>query len=342
MQKRELTEIVLSILTAEMRGDHSAAELPDDETVVDLIKSAKNKLRNEPSLLRLSGQIVVVGDIHGNIDDLLRIFERNGYPPKRTYLFLGDYVDRGSHSVEVLLLLYALKVLYPAHLYMIRGNHECESVTSVYGFKRECFRRIGVKAYYKFIKSFSYLPFAAVINDSVFCVHGGISPVLGTLEDIEEIEKPSIAADNEIANDMVWSDPNPKVNGFKTSDRGSGYFFDNEKLDEFLENNNLSLLIRSHESCAKGYARPLDKCLTVFSNCDYCGMGNKAAVAIVHEDSDVTLEKFQPLNDDDLEKRRIILPEWILRSLHKRSMLINPITTLKFEPVSLTPIDIFV
>jgi predicted phosphodiesterase len=176
--------------------------------------------KDDCSLLELAGNFTVVGDIHGNIDDLLRVFERRGYPPETNYLFLGDYVDRGQNSVEVLIMLYSLKVLFPSNIYLIRGNHECESVTAVYGFKREVCRRFSVQVYQKFVKSFSHLPYAAVVNNKYFCVHGGISPDLASVDEIADIEKPQISAASSLANDMVWSDP-LDVNGFVKSDRGT-------------------------------------------------------------------------------------------------------------------------
>ena len=214
------------------------------------------------------------------------------------YLFLGDYVDRGPHSQEVIILLLCLKILFPNSLYMIRGNHECESVTTVYGFKRDCNLRFGPniysnyllgnegnKVYRKFMKCFKYLSYAAIINDSYFCVHGGISPYLECLDDISELYKPMISADSELATDLVWSDPSKSCSGFVPSNRGAGYFFNDKKLNKFLKKNGLKKLIRSHESCMEGVEFPLENCITVFSNTDYCGMYNKMAVVVIEQDS---------------------------------------------------------
>ena len=308
----QLHQTVLDILTARMRGGRTQTTFPSESILLGIINSARDIFNTEDPLLRLKGKFIVVGDIHGNIDDLLRIFEKSGYPPNTNYLFLGDYVDRGTHSPEVVFLLFSLKILYPTNIYLIRGNHECETVTSVYGFKKDCVKRFSPKVYRKFMKCFMHLPFAAVINDSYFCVHGGISPYLKTVDDVADLDKPMISADSEIARDLVWSDPLDSAKGFQPSDRGTGYFFNNKKLNKFLNANHLKMLIRSHESCMEGIEKPLQRCITVFSNTDYCGMNNKAAVIVLDPDEDdFKTIVFNPLTEEDLETRKVIVPEWI-------------------------------
>lgn len=362
MEKSQIHQVIYNILTSCMNSKLNQTAFPSDETIIKIIKAAQNIFKKESSLLKLQGNFVVVGDIHGNIDDLLRIFEKRGYPPTTNYLFLGDYVDRGTHSIEVIILLFCLKILYPDSLYMIRGNHECQSVTTVYGFKKDCSLRFkssddysgfsiyeeGNKVYKKFMKCFMYLSYVAVINDSYFCVHGGISPYLESLDDIDELYKPMISADSELATDLVWSDPLKSADGFQHSTRGAGYYFNDKKLNKFLKRNGLKKLIRSHESCMDGVDFPLENCVTVFSNTDYCGMYNKMAIAIINQDSNdfssesspsasnssddsgtedslsvsddshkincistMKFEFFDPLSGEELKKRRVIIPEWI-------------------------------
>jgi diadenosine tetraphosphatase ApaH/serine/threonine PP2A family protein phosphatase len=321
---------VLAVLISRMRTHR----LPAVSTILGLIKRARRAFKQDPSLLELAGDFTVVGDVHGNIDDLLRIFERGGYPPQVNYIFLGDYVDRGQNSVEVLIMLYSLKILFPSNIYLIRGNHECESVTAVYGFKREVSGRFSVQVYHKFVKSFAHLPYSAVLNNKYFCVHGGLSPELSLVEEIADIEKPQISAASSLANDMVWSDP-LDVNGFVKSDRGTGWFFGEVALETFLAENGLDMLIRSHESCADGWELPLKKCLTIFSTSDYCGTGNTGAVAVISEGkTDYALEFFKPLNAADKAKRRVIVPDWIFTELGdiKNSMK-DPCEFLSEDPL---------
>ncbi|KAH0786650.1 Ser/Thr protein phosphatase [Histomonas meleagridis] len=320
MRQHTLYSTIFSILVARMKNTQIVST---EEQLELIVKEAKNIFASEPSLLNIKGDFMVVGDIHGNVDDLLRILGQHGYPSQTNYLFLGDYVDRGQNSLEVIILLYCLKILFPQNIYMIRGNHECETISSFYGFKQECLRKTTPYIYRKIIKSFMHLPFAAIINDKCFCVHGGISPHLTDVNEILTIPKPSISANNDIANDLVWSDPLICSNGFQKSDRGSGYFFNQEKLDLFLDNNNLDLMIRSHESCIDGYDTPLKRCITVFSNTDYCGIGNFGATIAFFGDLTTKTYRFKPLTKSDMKKRRIIIPEWIIYDISQMNKMVE-------------------
>lgn len=343
MDAAKVKEVILNILRSRMNDRKHHATFQSEKIILEIIKAAKENFKKENSLLRLHGKFVVVGDIHGNIDDLLRIFEKCGYPPESNYLFLGDYVDRGNNSSEVIVLLLCLKVLYPNSIYLIRGNHECQAITSMYGFRNECEQVFNNKVYNKFMKCFMYLSYAAIINDSYFCVHGGISPFLKSLDDIECLEKPKLSSESQIASDLVWSDPNESVKTFQNSPRGSGYFFGDKKLNQFLEQNRLKKLIRSHEACTDGIDYPLENCITIFSNTDYCEMNNDAAVIIIKQDlddissspsedsdeisafiistdyqqntnDDFEIEYFSPLSAIEIKQRRILIPEWILET----------------------------
>jgi diadenosine tetraphosphatase ApaH/serine/threonine PP2A family protein phosphatase len=291
--------------------------MPPPERVLELISHCRALLALEPSIFTLHGDFVVVGDIHGNVDDLIRIFERTGYPPAARYLFLGDMVDRGPNSVEVVLMLFTLKVLFPAHVYLLRGNHECDTICAFYGFRAECEQKLNSEIYCRFIDCFRYLSFAATVNDRILCLHGGICPELRSLKDIEALGRPMLSLESPVSNGIVWSDPRAESSGWETSDRGSGYLFSNRILRDFLNANGLALLIRSHENCQSGYDRPFGnegKCITVFSNSDYCGIGNDGAVAKVSEDCGVTFEVIRRLTRADAMKRRLVMPPWMLEA----------------------------
>lgn len=374
MDAIQIQETVLSILKSRMHKMSRSKVFPSNDNIIKIIKSAKQIFKKESSLLHLYGNFVIIGDIHGNIDDLLRIFERFDYPPKTNYLFLGDYVDRGSNSPEVILLLLCLKILYPTSLYMIRGNHECETITSVYGFKNDCDKIFNNKVYQKFMKCFMYLSYAAVVNDYYFCVHGGIGPYLNSLDDIEKLPKPMLSSDSQIASDLVWSDPNESSKGFQPSFRGSGYTFNDKKLNNFLTQNNLKKMIRSHESCYDGFEYPLENCITVFSNTDYCEMANDAAVIVIQqftdesspsEDSDseekcknmveisneslcytnstcsIKIETFSPLTQCELDKRRILIPECFIAEPTEKQDITESLANELFGVLDDQPICVF-
>jgi len=124
----------------------------------------------------------VTGDFHGQFYDLLRLLDiAGGPPPKHKYLLVGDFVDRGKQSIETITLLCAYKIRYPESIYMLRGNHECNSITRMYGFYDECKRRYNLTMWRDFCSMFNYLPIAAVVDERILCMHGGLSPDLNHL-----------------------------------------------------------------------------------------------------------------------------------------------------------------
>src|SRR5579871_1178717 len=133
----------------------------------------------------------MIGDIHGQYYDLLRLFEYGGFPPEANYLFLGDYVDRGKQSLETICLLLAYKIKYPENFFILRGNHECASINRIYGFYDECKRRYNIKLWKTFTDCFNCLPIAAIIDEKIFTMHGGLSPDLNSMEQIRRVMRPT-------------------------------------------------------------------------------------------------------------------------------------------------------
>ena len=139
-----------------------------------LMDTSMEILKSQPALLELEAPIQIVGDVHGQFTDLLRLFENCGFPPDANYLFLGDYVDRGKNGVDTIALLLAYKVKYPENFFLLRGNHECASINRIYGFYDECKRRYNIKTWKKFQDVFNVLPLAAVVDEKIFCIHAGL------------------------------------------------------------------------------------------------------------------------------------------------------------------------
>ena len=324
MNSEELDEIVFQVLLGRMNKKKRYAKPITQEDITSLLSNVREVLKKEPTMLQLQAGIVIVGDLHGNIDDLIRIFERLRYPPATRYLFLGDYVDRGIFGLEVMLLLFALKVKFPEHIYLIRGNHETESLTGVYGFEEEIMDKYNEDVYAEFVETFYELPLCATVGQRIFCVHGGISPCLEKIEDLNKLPKPKEIPMTGLFTDLVWSDPDIEVSEFMPSRRGCGYLYGPEALNAFLTANDLDLLVRAHEVCDEGVEWPYqdddvfcDSCITVFSNTNYCDRENSGAVLCVTENLAVTIELFDPMLMEEA-KRNILLPYWLADLIQKK------------------------
>jgi serine/threonine-protein phosphatase PP1 catalytic subunit len=187
------------------------------------------------------------GDIHGQYPDLLRLFEYGGFPPDSNYLFLGDYVDRGKQSIETICLLLAYKIKFPDNFFLLRGNHECASINRIYGFYDECKRRFSVRLWKTFTDCFNCLPVAAVVDDKILCMHGGLSPEMDSLDQIRAIERPADVPDQGLLCDLLWSDPDRDTKGWGDNDRGVSYTFGADRVTEFLKKHDLDLVCRAHQ-----------------------------------------------------------------------------------------------
>jgi serine/threonine-protein phosphatase 5 len=234
-------------------------------------------------------RVTVCGDTHGQFYDVLNIFALNGFPaPTNPYLFNGDFVDRGSFSVEVILTYLLFKLAAPDCIYLIRGNHETKNMNKIYGFEGEVKAKYDDKIFELFLEVFCHLPLAATIENKVFVTHGGLPVREGvTLDEIRSIPRGCEPSDTGLMSDLLWSDPQP-FPGKSPSKRGIGFAFGPDITEAFLHHNNLSLLVRSHEVKEEGYlVEHGGKTITVFSAPNYCDtMGNKGA--FIHFDA--TLE----------------------------------------------------
>ncbi|KAJ4836831.1 Serine/threonine-protein phosphatase 5 [Turnera subulata] len=249
-----------------------------------IVLQTRELLRALPSLVDINvpegKHFTVCGDVHGQFYDLVNIFELNGLPSEENpYLFNGDFVDRGSFSVEVILTLFAFKCMCPSAIYLSRGNHESKSMNKIYGFEGEVRSKLSETFVELFAEVFCCLPLAHVINQKVFVVHGGLFSVDGVkLSDIRAIDRFCEPPEEGLMCELLWSDPQP-FPGRGPSKRGVGLSFGKDVTEKFLRENNLDLVVRSHEVKDEGYEIEHDgKLITVFSAPNYCDqMGNKGA-----------------------------------------------------------------
>lgn len=260
-----------------------------------------------PNIVRVDGvkKITIAGDTHGQLQDVLYIFDKFGYPSEENpYLFNGDFVDRGSQGLEILMVLFAWKIAEPKGMFINRGNHESAFMNSGYGFSRECTAKLGSDIFEMCGKVFEFMPLGHVICGKVFVVHGGLfsdeSVDIETLQQIDRMRQPP---DSGLMNDILWSDP-VETPGIGQSLRGGGTIvFGPDVTEAFLQRNNLELVIRSHQVMEDGYkVHHGGKCVTVFSAPNYIGrLGNKGAVCkISFEDG-----KMMPLEFEQFEANPI-------------------------------------
>lgn len=254
-----------------------------ENEIKGLCMKAREVFMSQPNLLELEAPIKICGDIHGQFSDLLRLFECGGFPPESNYLFLGDYVDRGTQSIESICLLLAYKVKYPLNFFLLRGNHESAIINRIYGFYDECKKRYSIKLWKVFGECFNCLPSAALIDDKIFCMHGGLSPELVNFEQIRKIVRPCEVPEVGLLCDLLWSDPDKQINGWEENERGVSYIFGEEVVSLFLKKHDIDLVCRAHQVVEDGYEFFAKRQLvTVFSAPNYCGeFDNSAALMTV-------------------------------------------------------------
>ncbi|KAF9992927.1 Serine/threonine-protein phosphatase pp1 [Entomortierella chlamydospora] len=250
-----------------------------------LCTTAREIFMSQPILLELEAPIKICGDIHGQYYDLLRLFEYGGFPPEANYLFLGDYVDRGKQSLEVICLLFAYKIKYPENFFILRGNHECASTNRIYGFYDECKRRYNIKLWKTFTDCFNCLPVAAIVDEKIFCMHGGLSPDLLNMEQIRRVMRPTDIPDTGLLCDLLWSDPDKDITGWNENDRGVSFTFGQDVVSRFLQKHDMELICRAHQVVEDGYEFFAKRQLvTLFSAPNYCGeFDNAGAMMSVDE-----------------------------------------------------------
>ncbi|ORZ38155.1 Metallo-dependent phosphatase-like protein [Catenaria anguillulae PL171] len=281
-----------------------ARQLLDARVVKLICEQLTEVLVLESNIQNLSTPITVVGDVHGQFYDVLEIFKIGGPCPDTNYLFLGDYVDRGYYSIETISLLACLKLRYPNRITLLRGNHESRAVTQTYGFYTECMRKYGSADVWRyFTDMFDYLTLSCVIDNVIFCVHGGLSPSLHTLDQIRVIDRfKEIPHDGPMA-DLVWSDPDESVSSFGISPRGAGYTFGQDVVEKFLYLNNCRHILRAHQLCHDGYSVLFDDLVTtVWSAPNYCyRCGNMASILEISPTIDRFFNVFDAAPDQDRE-----------------------------------------
>jgi len=277
-----------------------------EDQAIKIVKQATQLLTAEPNLLSVPAPVTICGDVHGQYYDLMKLFEVGGDPKTTKYLFLGDYVDRGSFSIECLIYLYALKITYPNSFWMLRGNHESRHLTEYFTFKNECVHKYSAQLYEECITSFNALPLTAIMNEQFFCVHGGISPQLTDLDSVRKMNRFREPPTKGLMCDLLWADPieeydedNIDTEYLNNAVRGCSYAFTYKAACKFLDRTKLLSIIRAHEAQNAGYrmykrtkTMGFPSLLTMFSAPNYLDSYNNKAAVLKYENNVMNIRQF--------------------------------------------------
>ncbi|CAD8120429.1 unnamed protein product [Paramecium sonneborni] len=309
----KLTTIDANNLDHQIQHLYQCKPLPEQEVKM-ICEKAKEILIEESNVQPVRAPVIICGDIHGQFHDLMELFKIGGKAPDTNYLFMGDYVDRGHHSVECVTLLVLLKIRHRDRITILRGNHESRQITQVYGFYDECSRKYGNSNVWKcFTELFDYLPLTAVVESQFFCLHGGISPSIDTLDHIRQLDRVQEVPHEGPMCDLLWSDPDDR-SGWGISPRGAGYTFGQDISEQFNHNNKLKMIARAHQLVMEGYSLAHDRnVVTIFSAPNYCyRCGNQAGIMEVDENLRQTFIQFDPAPRSENETVPKRVPDYFL------------------------------
>ena len=345
LKTMDLDDMITRLLDAGYSTKITKAVCLKNAEITAICTAVRETFLSQPALLELSAPVKIVGDVHGQYTDLIRMFEMCGFPPNANFLFLGDYVDRGKQSLETILLLFCYKLKFPENFFLLRGNHECANVTRVYGFYDECKRRCNIKIWKTFVDTFNTLPIASIVASKIFCVHGGLSPALKHMDDIRHIARPTDVPDYGLLNDLLWSDPADMQSDWEANERGVSYCFGKKVIMEFLQAHDFDLVCRAHMVVEDGYEFFSDRILvTVFSapnvssplihkqyfraqkltQFQYCGeFDNWGAVMSVSGELLCSFELLKPLDSSQLKNH-------IKKGRTKRQSMLNSPVSMAF------------
>jgi hypothetical protein len=270
----------LSLLAKGSTAVQSDSFIKIVEKTISMLRGESGKIGNLGIIERLvklepSGEALVIGDLHGDLESLISILQSSGFTRKMTerkdatLIFLGDYGDRGEHSAEVYYTVLTLKLAFPEQVILLRGNHEGpeDLMASPHDLPMQFqfrFKKKWKDAYSKIRELFAYLYNAVLVEERCLMVHGGLSPNINSIQDLANANMTH--PEKEFLEDLLWSDPNDMVREVLYSPRGAGKLFGKSVTEKVLRKMNVKILIRGHEPCQEGFKINHDsKVLTLFS-----------------------------------------------------------------------------
>lgn len=222
------------------------------ENLLQICSSAKKCLLEDQTVLRLKPRLHIIGDLCGNYNQIWNLISTN--EPTDHFLFLGDYVNNGNHSLELITLILCMKLLAPQQVFLLRGSQETPQMTEHHGFKNDCISRFDDEVYKEFLEVFECMPLAAIVSNdekskSVLFMNGGLSPNLNSIKQLDEIERPIKNVENGVVNEILFSNLSTNVKNFSENKGPNNYIvYGSTAVHNFLKKNHLDQVVRSHQT----------------------------------------------------------------------------------------------
>jgi serine/threonine-protein phosphatase 2B catalytic subunit len=275
------------------------------EDIFRLCRAVKDVITTEPNVIKVKDPLIIVGDLHGQYYDLLKMLDMGGPPDDYQYVMLGDYVDRGSFGCEVVFLVFALKLIYPKRIWLLRGNHESRQMTEYFNFRSEAESKYDTSVWEEIMLTFDHLPVAAIVNGKFLSVHGGIGPDMKSIDAIQKVNREGEPPRQGIICDLLWADPAVDKKVDKQDEftpnktRGCSYHYSFAGVCNFLQRTGLLAVIRAHEVQQEGYKMHQDNkktgfpcVITVFSAPNYCDAYNNKAAVLKFKDNTLNILQY--------------------------------------------------
>lgn len=231
---------------------HSMSPLINPQFVNWLCKEASSLFEKEPNLIEAFSPTIIIGDIQGQFDDLVKIFKLSNIQVNQRYIFLGNYLEYEQQSIETLCLLYMLKIFYPKNIILLRGNHESRSIGKTSGFSNDCEQRLSIECANHFYDSFDKMPLCTVVDNKIFCVHAGISKDIRSLDEIRNIKRFGEISTNNFIYDLLTSGPSKFCKEWKKNEKCDSFLWGIELANKFMYNNDLKVIVRGNQTVENG------------------------------------------------------------------------------------------
>uniref|UniRef100_A0A914IDG0 protein-serine/threonine phosphatase n=1 Tax=Globodera rostochiensis TaxID=31243 RepID=A0A914IDG0_GLORO len=304
MNNAKCIQQVDAIIDKVLRSSYQRfTELVNNDELHYLCETTINVLREQSTLVEMPAPVVICGDLQGQFTDLVRIFDTLGAPPKKNYLFLGNYVNRGKQGMEIAVLLFCYKIKYADNFVLLRGSSECSKTNRSGGFLDEITRRYGQEnaqlLWDHFNQTFSWLPYVGLVGKKILCVHSGLSPTMYDLQQLGSLRRPALdPANPSLELDILFADPEPGTNGFRANKRGQSVMFGENVVTNLSKQFSVNVIVRGHQVVREGVDYFADRRLvTVFSVPHLSTSQNAAfpgAVLIIGEDLHQSTKVFPP------------------------------------------------